>query len=352
MIRKNMKRSSILFSAVVALILISSLKIYFISLQYNKLKNDGNIINKSGVIRGNIQRVCKLALANELENCDCEINNIDNLIKKFQLEAKGYELKGFSNLYLEEILKIKNIWESLKNKIKVYQLNPGDDKNKKEFLKISEECWKIANEMVNKAQSYSKIKVDFFKIVIMIVAFNIIFVLFIGYLVNKYVRKELEFLANYDSLTKALNRFSFNTIIEKEIENSRRYNHPLSLIILDIDYFKKVNDTYGHKIGDFVLRDLSKIVKETIRKSDYFFRIGGEEFSVVLPNTSKINGSKLAERIRKNIENNEFLKVSKITVSIGITELLKNDTADTFDNRADEALYEAKETGRNKVIQS
>ncbi|MGM0419319.1 MAG: GGDEF domain-containing protein, partial [Thermodesulfobacteriota bacterium] len=130
----------------------------------------------------------------------------------------------------------------------------------------------------------------------------------------------------------------------------KRYETPLSLMILDIDYFKNINDTFGHQTGDKVLKELSQLIQTTIRDSDYFFRIGGEEFALLLPNTSTKNAGDSARRLRKKTEQNNFTKVNKITVSIGLTQYIQDEDEDSFIKRADTALYKAKENGRNRVV--
>ena len=169
--------------------------------------------------------------------------------------------------------------------------------------------------------------------------------------VDKLV-KDLEEEAIYDPLTKCFNKKEIEILIEKFLKESLRYNKPLSILMLDIDFFKKVNDTYGHLAGDFVLKEVADIIKSTIRNSDACGRFGGEEFIIVLPNT-KLNGAmKLAERIRENIQNHKFIFQNQeipITISIGITSASKNDSLFSLIERADEALYEAKSKGRNRV---
>ena len=156
-----------------------------------------------------------------------------------------------------------------------------------------------------------------------------------------------------DPLTKAYNRLYFSSRLKEEIERAKRYNHPLSLILLDIDFFKKINDTYGHDVGDLVLKTISQIILENIRKSDLFARIGGEEFAILLPDTSKDKAILVAEKLRETIEKTPIIlpngKQIKVTISLGVTSLKKDDDESSFIKRADEALYDAKKSGRNIV---
>jgi diguanylate cyclase (GGDEF)-like protein len=142
----------------------------------------------------------------------------------------------------------------------------------------------------------------------------------------------------------------FQEMLREECSRARRYNHPLSLMMFDIDHFKKFNDTYGHPLGDEVIKMVAKTIKEMARTTDRAFRYGGEEFAVLLPETSSENGLVLAERLRKKIEENRSVKNLVITVSEGITGLLPEDSPESLVKRADAALYSAKESGRNRVV--
>lgn len=165
---------------------------------------------------------------------------------------------------------------------------------------------------------------------------------------------KLEKLAFVDSLTGAINRRRFEELSKIEIARVMRYEHDLSILMLDIDHFKLVNDTHGHAAGDKVLVDFTNTCKEMLRDIDIVARIGGEEFVILLPETDRDGAVIFAERLRKTIldsssiiDNNEI----KYTVSIGIALYMEGDkTIDTILQRADEALYSAKNTGRNKVV--
>ncbi len=165
--------------------------------------------------------------------------------------------------------------------------------------------------------------------------------------------KQLKKESELDFLTKLYNRRTLFRFLEHLIALSKRNKENLSFIILDIDKFKYVNDTYGHQMGDEVLIRLALILKEQIRKSDIAARFGGEEFCVVLPNTDMKNACNVAEKIRKVIEKTdiEFGKTSiNITVSAGVSELEEKDSLEDLIKKADTALYKAKETGRNKTV--
>ncbi|MFY9089019.1 diguanylate cyclase [Arcobacter aquimarinus] len=157
-----------------------------------------------------------------------------------------------------------------------------------------------------------------------------------------------------DYLTNLSNRRHFFEVGLKTFHLAKRENIPLSIICVDIDFFKNINDTYGHNIGDEILKFISRIMEKSIRKSDTLARTGGEEFSILLYNTNENQAFILAEKIRQNIEKASFkdenLEV-KVTISLGISQLSKDDKdLDSIIKRADKALYMAKEKNRNTTI--
>ncbi len=156
-------------------------------------------------------------------------------------------------------------------------------------------------------------------------------------------------LASTDLLTSAWNRRHFEDVVEGEMHRATRYGQPLSLLMLDIDHFKRVNDTYGHAKGDLVLREVSDCVRAAIRVSDSLTRWGGEEFMVLMPNTGLSSATKLAERIRESIAAHAFEGVGQVTASIGLAEYLPTDPLQKWVQRADQAMYRAKRGGRNQV---
>ncbi|MGE3610520.1 MAG: diguanylate cyclase [Bacteriovoracaceae bacterium] len=160
--------------------------------------------------------------------------------------------------------------------------------------------------------------------------------------------------ANTDGLTKCYNKNFFNNQLELEVKKSKVTGKPLTLIIFDLDHFKKLNDNFGHDAGDFVLKEKARIIREHgIRQGDVFARYGGEEFCVLLPNTNLKQGFEIAERLRKLVEKHEFIYDGKrlpVTASIGVADYRQgvNSGTDLF-KRADSAVYKSKEAGRNQV---
>lgn len=161
----------------------------------------------------------------------------------------------------------------------------------------------------------------------------------------------LEYQASHDKLTGLFNRNRFDEIYEKEIKRARRYNNDLSIIIFDVDDFKMVNDTYGHQVGDEVLKEMSQIMLNNVREQDITVRWGGEEFLILLPQTNLDGAILAADKIRTSIIEHSFTdKFLKISGSFGVAQLLNEDGEKDFISRADKLLYEAKRTGKNKVI--
>jgi diguanylate cyclase (GGDEF)-like protein len=163
----------------------------------------------------------------------------------------------------------------------------------------------------------------------------------------------VETLAVMDPLTNLFNRRRFEAILEKEFGRTMRYESPLSCLMIDIDHFKKINDTFGHRAGDTVLREMGKIILDSIRDVDTAARWGGEEFMVLIPETPKEKALKPANRILEAVVNAQFpdLRGTRITVSIGIAGAPDPaiDSDDKLIHAADLALYQAKHKGRNRV---
>lgn len=170
----------------------------------------------------------------------------------------------------------------------------------------------------------------------------------------RQAQAELARLAATDALTGALNRRSFYLGGEREVDRARRYGHPLTALMLDLDGFKQVNDTYGHACGDRLLTDLAQRCQQQLRISDLLGRVGGDEFAVLLPETDLNGAGLVAERLRLAVESWEPLEGRgpiEVSLSLGITALHAADNGlEDFLERADLALYEAKQSGRNRVV--
>ncbi|QFU22848.1 diguanylate cyclase [Shewanella eurypsychrophilus] len=165
-------------------------------------------------------------------------------------------------------------------------------------------------------------------------------------------KKEIERLSVTDTLTGLNNRRRLDDLFSQEYDRFNRYKRQFSMILLDIDHFKQVNDKYGHKIGDKVLIEMGEVLASNVRKNDLVGRWGGEEFLLICPETTIDGAIKLAEKIRLLIEKTEFTEVKKVTSSFGVTVAVKGDSDENMFIRADNALYKAKSNGRNCVVSS
>ena len=201
--------------------------------------------------------------------------------------------------------------------------------------------------------------------------FNIIKINFKNYLVKRKILKNLILYHfeenNYyiniidtikkqngiDELTQCYNRKEFENIFNRLIASTKRYDtYNFTVLMFDIDHFKHINDTYGHLAGDYVLKTLSELIRNILRDSDIFARIGGEEFVILLPQTKLHGALKTAQKIKNNVENYKFSFQSfnmPVTISIGITSVIKKDSQFSILDRVDKALYKAKNNGRNCI---
>lgn len=162
----------------------------------------------------------------------------------------------------------------------------------------------------------------------------------------------LKEMVRRDGLTGLYNHSAMTDLIQQSVNESLRYNHPISVVMFDLDHFKKVNDTYGHPFGDHVLRTVSKVLQDLTRDVDYPSRFGGEEFLLLMPYTNRTGAHISAERIRQTISELEWQpKEFRLTISAGVTAI-DNDTAESLASRADQNLYRAKKEGRNRVVVS
>ncbi|MDK2884360.1 GGDEF domain-containing protein [Pseudothermotoga sp.] len=166
----------------------------------------------------------------------------------------------------------------------------------------------------------------------------------------KAINEELERISITDKLTGLFNRYKMDEEMRKAFYLWKRYQRPFSLIMIDIDWFKKVNDTYGHQIGDKVLQELGALLKKSLRASDIVSRWGGEEFLVLSLESDEKGAITLAEKIRSEIENYSFAENIKITVSIGVCSAKNHETIDELLVSVDEKMYIAKQSGRNRVV--
>ena len=300
---------------------------------------DAKTINEVGYIRGSIQKIIKLE-TNDI-SADQDIDKIDKYMTIY-LHIEN------PDKFLKELQQLKNHWEEIK--IIIYDYRTSKDiETKKKFIIKSEDIWNYANNTVFIAQIGAEEKHLLFSKIYYILAIDFLLVLFILYIIYTIIKLKMEEQSRLDSLTKVFNRHVYYEEMKIEMSRSNRYNIPLSLILLDIDFFKKINDTYGHDRGDMVLIKLSNLIKLNIREEDTFCRIGGEEFIIIAPNINSEDAINFAEKLRRIVQEYDFGTVGEVTISIGVSTQNKNDTGETLFKKVDEAVYISKNNGRNKV---
>lgn len=219
---------------------------------------------------------------------------------------------------------INQLWENILNK----KIWIGNIKNKK---KTGEEYW-LEQTIIPKLDENKQLD-SFLAISIDITA-----------------KMELEMIASIDKLTNIYNRRMLDEFLKVEIEMANRHQDNLSLIIIDMDYFKQVNDTFGHLAGDKLLSQLAKLISDNLRASDIFGRYGGEEFLIICTQTNKQKAFLLAEKLRMVVKNFRFDEVGYKTISLGVSDLQKDDNVKSLFKKADDALYQAKNSGRDKSV--
>jgi diguanylate cyclase (GGDEF)-like protein/PAS domain S-box-containing protein len=215
-------------------------------------------------------------------------------------------------------------------------------------LKTKEHCYGILTLHFNKLHKFTKEELELFNNISETVAFGIQAIE--DRLEKEHLLKELDKQATTDALTGCNNRHKGNDLGKKEVERSYRYNRPLSILYFDIDYFKSINDIYGHHQGDKTLIDIAKKTKKLIRTSDIAVRWGGEEFIVILPESDLEDATTIAEKLRSGFEKEIVMQDKGVTASFGVAQLQDKETWNDILKRADMFMYKAKECGRNRVI--
>ena len=187
----------------------------------------------------------------------------------------------------------------------------------------------------------------------LLIFFLILLIVLIS-IVSSYIcitdKNKLKILSQTDYLTKVFNRVRFMEMASYEFDRAERYGSTFSIVMIDIDFFKKINDSYGHNLGDEVLVELCNLITKNLRKTDLFARWGGEEFVCLLPDTDAHGALTLAENIREKVEEKHFYHVGHITISLGVYQMSPRDVfVGDIIEKADKALYKSKNSGRNKV---
>lgn len=313
---------------------------------HSSLENDAELVNNIGLIRGSTQRIIKFELLNDFANANFSITEVDKIFNKYITEGESSEFwfdpeiyKPFKSLYDEWDIFKDSLYKNRKFSYQYFQ----------ELSRISESIWSGSNSLmlikvIGSDRKTSNIEKMYYYVFFLFASS------FIFYMISKIFVQKVEYNSSHDSLTSVFNRSQFDLDIEEEINRYDRNKSCFSLFIIDIDHFKKVNDTFGHAEGDRVLKKMAGCVKQNVRKTDFLYRIGGEEFAVLSPGTDRDSALVLAEKIRSTVEKEFFRDKAQITISIGISVYHGEVSHYDYYNQADKALYEAKKTGRNKSV--
>lgn len=333
---------------VISILLLLSLIFFniYVLLEFKRFRNEANIINSAGKIRGNIQRVVRKELSGE--NPEDGIKIVEEFFDNFRNKKPGYKVTERVDTFYKELDRFSNEWTTLLSFLKDYR-KTNTETVKLKMLEKSEICWELSNKLVLLTQVSYEDKLSFFNIVFITNAAFMIGIFLIIMITRNHIQLKLEKMANYDGLTNVRNRYAYNEMMKNELYKKERYGEKLTLIIFDIDHFKLINDNHGHKTGDAILIKIAELAESVLRKSDTLFRVGGEEFCIILSNSTLEAGVVAAEKVRKTVENHEFIHNKKVTVSFGVAEPLDNENSDSLFKRADNCLYSAKNNGRNQV---
>jgi len=326
-LQEGLYLNEILFWAIIAIIVFVLFKI-FIPL----LRNSRIALWKERESRSNLTKMFHLLRGSLLL-----VNPKGEIYFKNQ-EAENYILKEKNP---SDVLHIDTCinWKNFDIREYIENLRNNSDKQKEVEIQIGDRDgstrWVILAGVIGMYNGEEKILFHFYDIT-----------------VQQLAKDALQNVAVHDELTGLYNRHFLDSVVDDEFERARRYDLPLSGALLDLDHFKRVNDTWGHPVGDSVLKFTAELIHNQIRRSDYAIRIGGEEFLILMPNTDGDGAYINAEKIRKAVEDAEYPVVGHITASLGVAERRVDDDYQFLYEKIDRALYQAKETGRNRVVKS
>ncbi|MCW8837266.1 MAG: GGDEF domain-containing protein [Thiovulaceae bacterium] len=324
-------------------LLLISINAYYLHDFIKITEVDAQIINESGIIRGTIQKVVKSETNNK--QSDDNIKIVDNLLSRYS--DSQILTHGHTN-FIDGIKQVRDGWERIKKLIFEYRLSQ-DPVIKNKLIIESEICWRHANHTVGVAQINAERKHKLFSKIYLVLSIDFALIISIILIIYSIFKLKLEEQARIDPLTQIYNRHVFYEEIDIEMSSSSRHHYPLSILLIDIDFFKRVNDTYGHDMGDIILLEFASLIKSHIRKEDILCRFGGEEFVIISPFIDGIQAQEFAEKLRVAIQNFDFNPAGNITASIGVSTQNSNDTFKSLFKRVDEAVYISKDKGRNTV---
>lgn len=329
-------RTSTMITVTILLLLLIAFSGLYAGYTNFVVQQDAEIIHDLGVIRGGVQRLVHLALAGTVSPEMYE--EIDVILARLRTRPQ----------FVEHMPAMEITWEAMKSAVARYQAEPSSDLHQ-EIFALSEVLWGLSSGLVLSAQAHAQRKIHNYSYVA--ASFSVC-IMFLGALLvwlKQYVQDSLEFLTRHDSLTKAANKKYFDERFRLARNHAQRHQQPLSLLVIDIDHFKEINDTFGHSVGDRVLEEFTAVLQKNLDDSHLLARVGGEEFAVIAPGVRLQDGLALGERLRQAVEETEFPGVGKLTISVGAAEFQLGETEDDLFRRADAALYCAKAGGRNQT---
>ncbi len=335
-----------IFLPLIAMTLFIGLNQHYILHSLEKFENGAFAINNLGVIRGTMQRAAKYACAKE------DFSLLSSTIEeRFDVIEENYISQTYNQPYFEHFAfeenydALKGCWQKLQGDLL------ADNKDFDQLMATSEGCWQSADLTTLTAQRIEEYKqsefVEELRYRILIILAIILLIIFV---VMIYVRGYLEREVSRDPLTKLFNRKYFFEQMRELSALSDRYERHFSLIFIDIDYFKSINDRFGHQKGDLLLQQFSHLLESSLRRTDSCYRYGGEEFVVLAPETDAEQMLLFAERFRARVASEDFGLDETVTISLGVAEYIPGEGVDMVLLRADKAMYKAKEAGRNKVV--
>ena len=319
---------------------------HFVVNSMEKFENGAFAVNNLGIIRGTMQRAAKYACVKE------DFTSLSSTIEeRFDVIEEHYISQSYNKPYFE-LYAFEENYDALKECWKKLQEDlSADNATFDQLMLTSEGCWQTADMTTLSAQKVEEYKqsefVEMLRYRILIILATIVLIIV---LVMIYVRGYLEREVNRDPLTKLYNRKHFFEQMNEFSALSDRYERRLSLIFIDIDHFKMINDRYGHQKGDRLLQQFTRLLETSLRSTDSCYRYGGEEFVVLAPETDAEQMLLFAERLRERVATEDFGLDDALTISLGVAEYLPGEGVDAIIMRADKAMYQAKEAGRNKVV--
>lgn len=339
------QKSRGVFYIVAVFIVLLIIQVFLYGNFFEALKADMEIIHDLSRVRGLIQRYAKLEISGDTAGAQELKAQVDVLMSDDLNISQEKRIKSLSQLI--DLKLLHHEWAALKSLTKDYQAAPNPD-HLSAVISKSEECWQIADANVLQQQYTVNKTAAYYTYFTFTFGFNLLVIVLALFLYKRYILNKLAASAIHDALTGVFNKGYFDEYLDYEIARAVRKNRTFCLVMLDIDHFKHVNDNYGHNRGDYALKALAETVGSCKRNTDVLARVGGEEFIVLLPDTAIADAIKLAERIRKTVEDFSFEEIGRMTISLGVTEFKQTDQKEHLLKRVDSALYRAKENGRNR----